>query len=86
MRSQPLSYAQAAIGPSTTRPPPAADGHARGGREGGRSGGLAAGRNHTFTCPHCGIVAGRDDVGARGNLLAAYGKAVGILADGTSNQ
>ena len=44
------------------------------------------GGNHTFTCPHCGIVAGRDDVGARGNLLAAYGKAVGILADGTSNQ
>jgi transposase len=43
------------------------------------------GRNHIFTCPHCGIVAGRDDVGARGNLLAAYGKAVGILADGTSN-
>jgi transposase len=44
------------------------------------------GGNHTFTCPHCGIVAGRDDVGARGNMLAAYGKAVGILADGTSNQ
>jgi transposase len=44
------------------------------------------GGNHTFACPHCCIVAGRDDVGARGNLLAAYGKAVGILADGTSNQ
>lgn len=43
------------------------------------------GGDHVFTCPHCGIVAGRDDVGARGNLLAAYGKAVGILADGTSN-
>ena len=43
------------------------------------------GGDHIFTCPHCGIVAGRDDVGARGNLLAAYGKAVGIPADATSN-
>ena len=27
----------------------------------------------------------RDDNGARGNLLAAYGKAVGVFADGTSD-
>jgi transposase len=43
------------------------------------------GGDHTFTCPACAIVVNRDDNGARGNLLAAYGKAVGILADGTSN-
>ena len=43
------------------------------------------GGDHIFTCPACGIVVNRDDNGARGNLLAAYGKAVGILADGTSN-
>ena len=38
-----------------------------------------------FVCPHCGIRAKRDDVGWRGNLLAAYGLAVGVHADGTSN-
>ena len=44
------------------------------------------GGDHVFTCPHCGISLNRDDNGARGNLLAAYGKAVGVLADATSNQ
>lgn len=43
------------------------------------------GGNEVFHCPHCGVEVKRDDNGARGNLLAAYGKAVGILADGTSN-
>jgi len=43
------------------------------------------GGDHVFTCPHCAIVVKRDDVGARGNLLAAYGQAVGVLADATSN-
>ena len=35
--------------------------------------------------PNCGVVVGRDDVGARGNALAALGKAMGVPADGTSN-
>ena len=43
------------------------------------------GGDHVFVCPRCGVSAKRDDVGARGNLLAAYGQAVGVLADGTSN-
>ena len=43
------------------------------------------GGDATFVCPHCGIQAKRDDVGWRGNLLAAYGLAVGVHADATSN-
>ena len=42
------------------------------------------GGNETFVCPRCGIQAVRDDVGWRGNLLAAFGLAVGVVADGTS--
>lgn len=44
------------------------------------------GGNHIFTCPPCGIVVGRDDVGARGNGLAALGRAQGVRADATSQQ
>jgi len=44
------------------------------------------GGDHIFTCPHCAVSLGRDDNGARGNLLAALGKAMGVPADATSNQ
>ena len=44
------------------------------------------GGDHVFTCPHCAVSLGRDDNGARGNLLAALGKAMGVPADATSNQ
>lgn len=46
---------------------------------------LHLGGDVDFVCPHCGIHAKRDDVGWRGNLLAAYGLAIGVHADGTSN-
>ena len=46
---------------------------------------LHLGGDVDFHCPHCGIRAKRDDVGWRGNLLAAYGLAIGVHADATSN-
>ena len=44
------------------------------------------GGDHVFTCPHCAVSLGRDDNGARGNLLAALGKAMGVPADATSDE
>ena len=43
------------------------------------------GGDHVFTCPHCAVSLGRDDNGARGNLLAALGKALRVPADATSD-
>lgn len=42
------------------------------------------GSSKTFDCPACGICVDRDVNGWRGNLFAAYGKAVGIGWDGRS--
>ena len=36
----------------------------------------------TFTCPRCGLCVDRQMAGARNNLLAAYGRALGVGWDG----
>lgn len=44
----------------------------------------ALGGSKNYRCPSCGVHMDRDDNGWRGNLFAAYGKAVGIGWDGKS--
>ena len=44
----------------------------------------ALGSSKTFHCPACGVCMDRDVNGWRGNLFAAYGKAVGVGWDGRS--
>ena len=43
------------------------------------------GGSKVYNCPRCGICMDRDVNGWRGNLFAAYGKAVGVGWDGRGN-
>ena len=38
--------------------------------------------DETFVCPRCGLCVDRQMAGARNNLLAAYGRALGVGWDG----
>ena len=44
------------------------------------------GSSKNYHCPRCGVHMDRDDNGWRGNLFAAYGKAVGVGWDGKSGR